>query len=583
MFTAGEDHSGNPEENDVIAGNKHIGRIEIFQILSLFRPAKGLEGPQSRTEPGIQHIGIPLDLCAATLFTLAGIFARYGNVSAVLTGPSRDLMTPPKLTGNTPVTNIFHPVQIGLGETVRHELCLAVTNYANCFLSQRLHFHKPLCRNDRLNIVMAAVASANIMGVILDLYQIALRLQISNDRLSGFIAIQPLVFSAIAVNNTVIVQYPDHFQIMTQTDFKVIGVVGRCHLHAASTEFHFCIVIGYHRNFLIHKGQDHSLTDNCFVTVIIGVDADTGITKHSFRTGSCNNHFPAAVSERIADMPQVTGLIHVLDLCIRKSGHTVRTPVDNTASLVDQALLVKRHKHFTDSAGTALVHGKASTFPVTGCAQLFLLLNDPVAVLMFPVPNPFQEFFTTQIIAGQSFLAQFFFYLDLCSNACVVNTGHPQGIITLHTLKTDQGILQCCVHCVTHMQLTGNIGRGHNNCKGLCVLVACRTEISVFFPHFIDLIFYLLGLIHFWKFSCHSKYSFNKKHPEPKAQGEKIPRYHLNSLKRALKRCNGRTHTSLLSFRKSTPGRQFTLSHTCLHQTHALFNDERQKLPIHVL
>ena len=45
MLTAGEDHSGNPEENNVIAGNQHIGGIEVIQILCLFRPTECLKRP----------------------------------------------------------------------------------------------------------------------------------------------------------------------------------------------------------------------------------------------------------------------------------------------------------------------------------------------------------------------------------------------------------------------------------------------------------------------------------------------------------------------------------------------------------
>ena len=45
VFTAGEDHSGNPEEDDIIAGNQHIGGIELLEVLGIgIGPAQGLEG-----------------------------------------------------------------------------------------------------------------------------------------------------------------------------------------------------------------------------------------------------------------------------------------------------------------------------------------------------------------------------------------------------------------------------------------------------------------------------------------------------------------------------------------------------------
>ena len=41
------DHPGNPEENDVEAGDQHVGGVEFLQELGLLRPAQGREGPQA--------------------------------------------------------------------------------------------------------------------------------------------------------------------------------------------------------------------------------------------------------------------------------------------------------------------------------------------------------------------------------------------------------------------------------------------------------------------------------------------------------------------------------------------------------
>ena len=47
-FQAHHDHSGNPEENDVEAGDQYIGWIEGLECRSLFRPAQCRERPQGR-------------------------------------------------------------------------------------------------------------------------------------------------------------------------------------------------------------------------------------------------------------------------------------------------------------------------------------------------------------------------------------------------------------------------------------------------------------------------------------------------------------------------------------------------------
>ncbi len=62
VLTAGEDHPGHPEENDVIARDKDVGGIEIAKVLSFVRPAQGLEGPQGRGKPGVENVRVPLDV-----------------------------------------------------------------------------------------------------------------------------------------------------------------------------------------------------------------------------------------------------------------------------------------------------------------------------------------------------------------------------------------------------------------------------------------------------------------------------------------------------------------------------------------
>ena len=58
----------NPEENDIVAGYEHISRIEIFQLLRLFRPAQGGEGPQSRTENQVSSVSSSCVKCVPPHF-----------------------------------------------------------------------------------------------------------------------------------------------------------------------------------------------------------------------------------------------------------------------------------------------------------------------------------------------------------------------------------------------------------------------------------------------------------------------------------------------------------------------------------
>jgi hypothetical protein len=72
------------------------------------------------------------------------------------------------------------------------------------------------------------------------------------------------------------------------------------------------------------------------------------------------------------------------------------------------------------------------------------------------------------------------------------------------------------------VQLTGNIGRGHNDGERLGISTLAGLEVAIFFPHLIDSVLNLLRFIDLRQFSCHNKHSFNKKRPEQNAQDEKI-------------------------------------------------------------
>ena len=498
MLAAGEDHSGHPEEDDVVARHQHIGGIEVVKVLGLFRPAQGLKGPQGGGEPGVQHVGVPLNVGAAALFALAGILPGDSDVAAVGAGPGRDLMAPPQLAGDTPIPDVFHPVQIGLAETVGDELGFALLDHPDGFFCQRLHLHEPLGGNNGLHIPVAAVAGSHVVAVVLHLHQISLLLQVGNNGLPGVVAVHAFILTAQLVDLAVVVQDPDDIQVVPQAHLEVVGVMGGGHLDAAGAEFHLRVVVGHHGNLFVHQGQNDLLTHDFLVALVVGVDADAGIAQHGFRTGGGHHHFPAAVGQGVADVPQVTGLVHILHLRVRQRGDAVGAPVDDPAALIDQALFVQGDKNLPDGLGAALVHGKPCPVPIAGRAQLLLLLHDAVAVLVLPVPHPLQELFPAQVVAGQALLAQLLLYLDLGGDAGVVNAGDPQGVVALHPLETDQGVLQCGIHSVAHVQLSGDVWGRHHDGEGLFALVLLGVEVAALLPHVIDPGLHLLGLIDLW-------------------------------------------------------------------------------------
>ena len=176
-------------------------------------------------------------------------------------------------------------------------------------------------------------------------------------------------------------------------------------------------------------------------------------------------------------------------------------PVDDAASLIDQALFIEVAESLADSLGAGIVHGEAAAFPVTGHAHALLLLHDTVAVLGFPVPHPLQELVPAQVVAGLALLlAENLFHLDLCGNARVVNAGQPQGGVSLHTLIAGQNVLKRGVKGVAHVELAGDIGRRHHDGEGLFIRIDLSLEVAALHPHIINFLFHSLWFIDFRKF-----------------------------------------------------------------------------------
>lgn len=98
-------HPGHPEEQDVVTGDEHAGGIELRQLGGRVGPAHRGERPQTRGEPGVEHVGV---LHPALRRFLAGAEAHDLAFGAV---PDRDAVTPPQLPRDAPVVHVVDPVE----------------------------------------------------------------------------------------------------------------------------------------------------------------------------------------------------------------------------------------------------------------------------------------------------------------------------------------------------------------------------------------------------------------------------------------------------------------------------------------
>ena len=496
LLDAGEDHPRYPEEDNVIAGHQHTGGIEVFQILGFMRPAQRGEGPQSGREPGIQHVLVLMEMGAAALGALfRRILADHGLAAfvAVIGG---NPMAPPQLTADAPVADVFHPVKVGLGEAFRHELHLAGAHCLDGGLSQRLHLHEPLGAGHRVYGMMAAVAGAHVVGVVLDLHHQAQLLQLLHHGFAAFHGGHALELARIAVHGAVVVGDTDDFQIVALAHLKVVGVVCGGHLHRAGAELHVHIIVGHHGDLPVHQRQNDLFAHQIGVALVVGVHGHAGIAQHGLRTGGGDDHALTAVRAGVADVPQMAGLLLIFHFRVGQGGLAFRAPVDNAVAAIDQPFFVQAHEHLAHGLIAALVHSEALPAPVAAGAQTALLAVDPSAVFLFPCPRALQKALAPHHFLGQALFGHGVHHLHLRGDGSVVRAGQPQGGVALHAVVTNRRILQKAVHGMAHMQLAGDVGRRHDDGKGLFALHAVRHERAAVLPHFVELILDLLRIVH---------------------------------------------------------------------------------------
>ena len=260
IFQSGEHHSYYPEEDDIVACYQHICRVEVFKFRSLFRPSQSGERPQSRAEPCIKNILVLMDVGASALRAFFRLIVCNNHFTALVAVVCRNSVSPPELTGNTPVSDFLKPVQISFFESFRNVSESAVLCGFYGRFSQFFHGYEPLIADHILDYGVASVAFSHRNNLFLGLNQIACFLKVSNPVLTTFIAVLSLVLSCQSVHGCVLVDAGRASKSCTQSNFKVVRVVSRGNLYCACSLFRIRIHIGNDRNFLAYQRQDNLLS-----------------------------------------------------------------------------------------------------------------------------------------------------------------------------------------------------------------------------------------------------------------------------------------------------------------------------------
>ena len=335
--------------------------------------------------------------------------------------------------------------------------------------------------------------------------QKSLCIEVCHHCLTCFVAVHSCVFAAKGIDGSVIVQDVDLFEIVAFTYFEVVRVVCRCDLNATCSEFFVNVLICDNRDLTVRQRQFQHLADQILVSLILRVYCHCGITEQCFRTCGCDFYESSFFAyDRIVDVPEKSVLVLMLNFCIRDGSLAYRTPVDDPGAFVNVTFLVETDENFLYCLGASFVHGETFSLPVSRCTELLELVDDLSAVLFFPCPCMFEEFFTSDVVFVDSLFFQLVDDFDLCCDRCVVSSRLPECFISLHSLETDQDILHGLIKCMSHMKLAGYVRRRHNDGKWFFIWIYFCVEVSVVHPFLIETFFQPFRVISLCKFFAHN-------------------------------------------------------------------------------
>ena len=254
-FQPHDNHARHPEENDVVAGFQHGGGIIVGQIFCLLWPTQRAKGPQPAAVPGVQHVGVLFQRhrFAVMRFGLhvGFTFIHGGKSVAIWPIPDGDAVSPPELTTDAPVANVFQPMEIDAVEARRHKLDLAAAHGFQRRFDQRLHFHKPLSTHQRFHNFATAFGARHAQRVWLGFDGKAGGFHVGPQLFTRFKAVQTGIWPSFVVERGVLVHDVDNGQLVTLANFIVVGIMPGRNLERARAKFAIHIRVANNGDFAV--------------------------------------------------------------------------------------------------------------------------------------------------------------------------------------------------------------------------------------------------------------------------------------------------------------------------------------------
>ena len=193
-------------------------------------------------------------------------------------------MTPPELSGNTPVFDFFKPVEVNLFKPFRNVSQVALLCSFDSRLCKFFHCNEPLVAEHGFNNCVASVAFACWDNLFFSLYKVTCSFKVSHPGLTAFVTVHTFVLACRSVHCSIFVDACRHFKTGSLTNFEVVRVVSRSDLNCTCTLFRIRVIVSDDRNFLANKRKDNLLAYHVFISLVIRVNSDCHVSKHCFRS-----------------------------------------------------------------------------------------------------------------------------------------------------------------------------------------------------------------------------------------------------------------------------------------------------------
>ena len=447
-------------------------------------------GPEPRREPRVEHVLVLPQVgelqrrvpgLGAGLFE--GLFGRgcddeasFGEV------PRRDALSPPQLARDAPVLDVLHPVAVGVPVLFGHEADGVLHDGARCGLGELLHREEPLHREFRLDGDARALRIADVVGVLLGLFEEPGGIEVLLDPAADIETVLSDVQADLVVDRAVVVEDVDGFQSVFFPEHVVVDVVRRGHFQGSGAELDVDILVADDGDRASDERHDDAgVGREVLIARVVGVDAEARIAEDGLGTGRGDDDRALRSLDLVAQVVELSVRLLEDDLLVGEGGLCGGVPVDHADAAVDLTLVVEVAEDAQDALRADVVHREAGAVPVARGAELAQLPEDDAAVLLLPLPGVFQEFVTRERRLLDSLFAEHGDDFGLRGDRGVVHAGDPACVLSGHAGAADENVLQGVVEHVPHVEHSGDVG-GRDDDRIWFAFIGFRVEELVVDP-----------------------------------------------------------------------------------------------------